>query len=172
MTPEDTRREVVKAFFDILEEKGDVTDVTISDIAGVAGVNRSTVYRSFGDLYGIARAFLEDISAQYLQRWTEGDDRSERAYLMSMFTQFYGYRREMLLLYRNNLLSPLLDVLMNRFGIHRSHGVQRVYHLAYHAGGVYGIIMHWMEGGMNETPEEMITYAVGILIVTRSPVTL
>jgi len=71
---------------------------------------------------------------------------------------FYNYKKEILLIYRSNLSSLLLDVLSKRFQFNEyasNSSLIKQYELSYIIGGIYNNLIFWMSRDMSETPDEL-----------------
>lgn len=155
------RRESVtaieKAFIDLLQER-DFKDITVSDICKLTGLNRSTFYANFVDVYDLAdklREHLEeDFSAQFDPVTNTAADGSSAA--LRMFTHI----RDNQLFYQTYFKLGYAD--QNRILIYDTsraeqdfHGEYIDYHIEFFRAGLNAIIKRWLAGGCKETPEEM-----------------
>ena len=79
-------------------------------------------------------------------------------YIHSIYMAFYNYKKEVLLIYRYNLSSLLLDVLSKRFQFSEiaiEFPLTKQDELSYIIGGIYNNLIFWMSRDMNETPDEL-----------------
>jgi len=72
------RRESVsaieKAFIELLQER-DIKDVTVSDICKMTGLNRSTFYANFLDIYDLADKLGEKLEREFSEVFRDEEDR-------------------------------------------------------------------------------------------------
>ncbi len=65
-----TRHLIKRAFTDIVHEKP-INKITVKEIANLAGVNRSTFYQHFKDVYEVHEAVLEDFATEFIRLFRE-----------------------------------------------------------------------------------------------------
>ncbi|QAT42476.1 TetR/AcrR family transcriptional regulator [Aminipila luticellarii] len=139
----------------MLMEKKDYADISISEIAAKAGVNRSTFYRNFNSKNEIIKYYFKQIIYKHYFS-VSSEPTSIPNYLLEMFTHYYGYKKELLLMHRANVTHIILEALDEAFSaIHTDTTVESHYATRYHTGGIYNVFLLWFEGGMKETPAEI-----------------
>lgn len=139
----------------ILMDKKDYADIAISEITEKAGVNRSTFYRNFKSKDEIIKYFFNQIIYKHYVSVTPNST-SIPDYLLEMFTHYYNYKKELLLMYKANITYIILDALNESFlAIHSDTTVEGCYATRYHTGGIYNVFLLWFDGGMKEKPIEM-----------------
>ena len=155
------RRESVeaieRAFIELLQAR-DFKDITVSDICKLTGLNRSTFYANYVDIYDLAdklRQKLEaDFSAQFDPVTNTAADGSDAA--LRMFTHI----RENQLFYKTYFKLGYAD--QNRILRYDTLRAERdfqgkhiEYHITFFRAGLNALIRHWLDGGCQESPEEM-----------------
>ncbi|WP_195984817.1 TetR/AcrR family transcriptional regulator [Clostridium sp. D33t1_170424_F3] len=154
------RRESVerieKVFIEFLQTK-ELHEITVSDICKASGLNRSTFYANFVDLYDLAdkvREHLEEeVNRLYEPETTQGFNSDDYLKLFRHIKENpLFYRTYFKLGYDNQYQIKLYDV----------HQAQRYFsnrHIAYHIEffrcGFNAIVKMWLMGGCKEMPEEM-----------------
>lgn len=145
----------------LLMEKKKYTDISVSEITDKAGVNRSTFYRNFNSKDDILKYYFNQIIYKHYVS-VPPDPTSIPEYLLNTFTHYYGYKKELLLMYKAKVTHILLESLNETFSaVHTDTTVVGRYATRYHTGGIYNAFLLWFDGGMKETPLEMaeITYS-------------
>lgn len=133
-------------------------EVRVSDLCQRAGLNRSTFYANYVDIYDLADKLREKLERQVAA--LEGDEDlqgfTSNNYLRlfqliarnQIFYQTYfklGYDEQYRIWqYDTQLAEKYFD---NRF---------ITYHMEFFKSGLTRIIKLWLEGGCRETPEEMV----------------
>ena len=156
------RRESVsaieKAFIALLQER-DIKDVTVSDICKLTGLNRSTFYANFLDVYDLAdklRAKLEADFASVFGTTHGGPVYAGTDGALRMFTHIYEnqvfYKTYFKLGYDEAHNVMVYDLARAEQDFHSEHVT---YHIEFFRAGLNAIIKRWMDGGCQETPEEM-----------------
>lgn len=156
---------IIQALFELLKSK-DYHDISILEISERAGVNRSTYYRNFSSKDEILQSFFKFLMDAYAEHYKIKKIFTVEEYLLSIFTCFYAYKEELLMLYKNDLIYPLLDIFRQYFAYEKMDETMsefEKYKLAYHVGGIYNNLLFWFHRDMKETPREMVDISLRIL---------
>ena len=154
------RRESVerieKAFMELLQTR-ELNEITVSDICKLCGLNRSTFYAHFTDVYDLTdkmRVHLEEevnrlYESEAAQKFNSND--YLRLFRHIRVNQLF-YRTYFRLDYDNQFRLKYYDI----------HQAQRhfdnqyiKYHVEFFRSGFNAIVRMWLAGGCRETPEEM-----------------
>lgn len=169
MRRKNTTKQMMKAYmteslFILLREKS-YEDISISEIAEKAGVNRSTYYRNFTSKDEIVISFYENIMRQYLSAYKSQSRQTLEKYLLTMFQCFYEYKAPLLLLCQKGLSHLLLKVLNSFFErqVLVKYPAREHFKIFFHIGGIYNFFMLWFLHDMRETPEELVKTALSIM---------
>ena len=152
---------LLEALIELMNEKP-FTQITISEIAARAQLDRRTFYRHFKTKEDIITCRIRQLSEHF-----EGFLQQEKSLLtkdiaLRFFTICENNKELLSLLYIHKLLPLLLYELNtifpehhNRYhaGIYAPH--DEGYALAYHAGGFWNVLFQWLADGMKKTPEEL-----------------
>jgi len=144
---------IEKAFIGLLQEK-ELKEITVSDICKITGLNRSTFYANFLDIFDLADKLRDKLEADFSSVFSDGPD--EQGGALKMFTHikenqiFYktyfklGYeQKQQILIYDTKRAQ-------SDFG---NKNIK--YHIEFFRNGLNAIIKMWLESGCSETPEEM-----------------
>lgn len=154
------RRESVerieKAFMELLQTR-ELSEVTVADICKLSGLNRSTFYANFTDLYDLAdrvRAHLED----EVNRLYEAE--KARKINSNDYLRLFRHIRDNQLFYRTYFkLGYDNQFKLKYYDVHQAqrHFDNRhiEYHVEFFRSGFNAIVKLWLVGGCRETPEEM-----------------
>ncbi len=153
------RRESVaaieRAFITLLQER-DFKNVTVSDICKETGLNRSTFYANFVDIFDLAdhmrRKLEADFSAQFQpEAITDRADASLRMFRHIYENQLF-YKTYFKLGYEKQHSIMIYDKEMADRDFCGEHVD---YHIEFFRAGLNAIIARWLDGGCRESPEEM-----------------
>lgn len=147
---------IEKVFVELLQTK-ELDEITVSEICKHCGVNRSTFYANYADIYALAdtvRARLEaEVSGLYEQETIQGFNSNDYLKLFrhiqenQLFYNTYfklGYdSRHQIKCYDTHLAAQHFE---NRY-------VE--YHIEFFRSGFNAIVKMWLSGGCKESPEEM-----------------
>lgn len=151
------KQSIIDSFLLLLKDS-DYEQITISEITGTAGVNRSTYYRHFTSKDNIICAYYENLLVEHMQTTPLPDLAEMEGYLCKLFLIMAEHKDELLLIYRSGRSHLLLHV-FNQYFIDKSNRTDdlRTY---YHAGGIFNCNLFWFEHDMDTEPRELAALAV------------
>jgi AcrR family transcriptional regulator len=148
----------------LLMRRKSYTDITIGEITGRAGVNRSSYYRNFDSKEDIIKYYFNKIIYEHIGNVKGGKNISLKEYLTKMFSCFYKYKKELLLVYQNKLFHITLDALNETFSVIKKQQIfNEKFRTYYHTGGIYNTFLLWLSSEMREMPERMAELSCSIL---------
>ena len=154
------RRESVerieKAFMELLQIR-ELSEVTVAYICKLSGLNRSTFYANFADLYDLADRVREHLGDE-VNRLYEAD--KARQINSNDYLRLFRHIRDNQLFYRTYFkLGYDNQFKLKYYDVHQAqrHFDNRhiEYHVEFFRSGFNAIVKLWLVGGCRETPEEM-----------------
>lgn len=154
------RRESVerieKAFMELLQTR-ELSEVTVADICKLSGLNRSTFYANFADLYDLADRVREHLEDE-VNRLYEAD--KARQINSNDYLRLFRHIRDNQLFYRTYFkLGYDNQFKLKYYDVHQAqrHFDNRhiEYHVEFFRSGFNAIVKLWLVGGCRETPEEI-----------------
>lgn len=153
------RRESVekieKAFVERLQTK-ELKDITVSDICQMTGLNRSTFYANYLDIYDLADKVRVKLESDFAQLFTGDVHDQEQGGAVRMFTHIYEnqlfYKTYFKLGYDEQHKVWVYDVERAKTDFDNTH---IRYHIEFFRHGINAMIKMWLAGGCVETPQEM-----------------
>jgi AcrR family transcriptional regulator len=155
---------LAKALLELMKNKP-FREISISEIAEKAKLSRRTFYRSFSSKEEVICFHLQTIWHAGMLQLSSDEDHSYYHTIHWYLELWYEHKRLALLLYRNNLLSLLLQEYNNMFSevylIRKGnfplakHPEAMKYALSYSAGGLLNVLWQWAGEGMRKSPEEV-----------------
>lgn len=146
---------IEKAFVELLQTR-DIKDITVSDICKITGLNRSTFYANYLDIYDLADKLRDKLEHDFSQIFLEDRQNKEHTGALKMFTHikenqlFYktyfklGYdEKHQIMIYDTNRAEQDFN----------NKNIK--YHIEFFKNGINAIIKMWLAGGCVESPEEM-----------------
>ena len=143
------------ALITLLETKS-IDKITIREIAGLAGVGRTTYFRNFSSKEEVLSFKL----ILLWEQWTEehGVEKKRQFNTDNALTFFrFNYRIRPLLelLYRRNLQSALFRSFYDYMMPKSSADLLDCYKSSFYSYGLFGLLDQWIVRGFRETPEQM-----------------
>lgn len=172
-----TRRMIIDAFTLLMEEKG-FEAITVSDLTEKADINRGTFYQHYKDKYDLMEQseeeILEGLKKIVVTFWQNANYDHKKVMkvddLLPLTIQLFEFIGEnsnfiRVLLgptgspsFQNKLKHLIKDNLLQRFSQFLREDNMMVppdYLLAYISSAHLGLIQHWLECGMNQSPEDV-----------------
>lgn len=160
-TPNNKRKKesmerIEKVFIEMLQTKK-LSEISVSDICKLAGLNRTTFYANYTDIYGLADAIRDklenEVSDLYREEVTQGFNSNDYLKLFRHIkdNQIF-YKTYFKLGHDNNYKIFRYDT-----NLAREHFQNRFieYHMDFFKAGITQIIKLWLNSGCKESPEDM-----------------
>ena len=143
----------------------ELDEISVSEVVAKAGVSRNTYYRHFSTKRSVLTFYIEELLREYLQG-VEERGISDVEGILNYYFSFWGDRKEyVILLRRRQLLDLALDVQRKKFlealphsGLpwHGVSGVDETLVDLLFVGGMWNILLHWLDRGMDPKASEVV----------------
>ena len=151
-----SREKIESIFYELIQTR-ELNQITVSDICKRAGLNRTTFYVNYADVYALAdtvRLSLENAMDEMYR-----EDR-ERGVNSNDYLRLFRHIAENQMLYKTYFkLGYDQEQKIVRYDtqLAKEHFDNRLveYHCEFFKGGLNAIIKMWLAGGCRETPEEL-----------------
>lgn len=147
----DSVEKIEKAFVELLQSR-ELNQISVTDICKETGLNRSTFYANFMDVYDLADKLREKLETDFSAQFQELGDRSA----VNMFRHIYEnqlfYKTYFKLGYDEKHTVFVFDTARAEQDFSGKH---IKYHIEFFRNGINAIIKMWLADGCRETPEEM-----------------
>lgn len=152
----ESREKIEKACIALLQTK-DIGQITVSEICKATGLNRSTFYAQYEDIYALAdtlRVRLEgEVAALY------GEEQSSQ-YAKGDWLRLFYHIKDNQLFYKTYFKLgydtehlPNIDQLAKAYKVFPAE--EMVYHVEFFRAGFNAVVKRWLAGGCAETPEQI-----------------
>lgn len=146
---------IQQAFMLFLQDR-ELSQISVSDICKEAGINRSTFYANYADIYDLATTLCQELENQV-------------AHLLVLESGWQQSRQEFLKLFRHIRDNQQLYAVFFKLGYENrertwydARDLQSMpdrdvihYHVTFFCHGFNAIVKLWLQGGCKETPEQM-----------------
>ena len=160
-TPNNSRRresveKIERVFVDLLQTR-ELGDIRVSDICKQAGLNRTTFYANFADVYALADSIRDKLEQNLAELYRE---EIETGYNSNDYRKLFRHIRDNQIFYRTYFKlgydNRYRIVAYDEERARREFGGRFVeYHMEFFKSGLTGIIKLWLQNGCRETPDEM-----------------
>ncbi len=149
------RRESVekieKAFINMLITK-EISEISVTDICKETGLNRSTFYTNFLDIYDLADKLKEKLESDFGSQFSTKENQSALTMFRHIYENQLFYKTYFKLGYDKNQIK-----IYDTFRAEKDFNGEYIdYHIEFFRNGLNAIIKLWLSGGCKETPEEMV----------------
>lgn len=151
----ESQEKIEKAFIDLLQSR-EIKDITVSDLIKMTGLNRSTFYANYFDIFDLADKTREKLESEFSNLFKDYDYFNERSGALKIFTHINEnqlfYKTYFKLCYDDQHLMSVYDTKRAE----KEHIDSNIkYHIEFFRNGLNSIIKLWLAGGCQESPEEM-----------------
>lgn len=161
-TPNNKRRResverIEKVFIELLQTR-ELGEIRVSDICKGAGLNRTTFYANYADIYSLADSIRDKLEKSVAELYREERDTGVNSHdYLKLFRHIQEnqifYRTYFKLGYDHNYKILAYDTQLAQ-----EHFQNRFieYHVEFFRSGLTKIIKMWLEKGCQESPEDMV----------------
>lgn len=151
----ESQERIEKAFIELLQAS-EIKDITVSDIIKITGLNRSTFYANYLDIFDLADKTRTKLEQEFSNLFADYDYFNERSGALKMFRHIQEnqlfYQTYFKLCYDDKHLISIYDP-KRAEQEHISGNLK--YHIEFFRNGLNAIIKLWLAGGCKESAEEM-----------------
>ncbi len=151
----DSINAIEKVFVELLQTT-ELNRITVSDICKKTGLNRSTFYSNYIDIYDLADKVRTRLENEFSQLFADYDYFNENTGALQMFRHIKEnqlfYKTYFKLCYDERYLISIYDKKRAEIEIGDSNVK---YHIEFFRNGLNAIIKMWLSEGCKKSPEEM-----------------
>ena len=148
---------IEKVFVELLQTK-ELDEITVSDICKRAGLNRTTFYANYTDIYGLADAIRNKLENEVTDLY---EDEITQRFNSNDYLKLFRHIKDNQIFYQtyfklgydNEYKVIAYDVNLAREHFHNQF-VE--YHMEFFKAGITQIIKLWLKNGCRESPEDMV----------------
>ena len=151
----ESQEKLEKTFIELLQTH-EVKGITVSHLIKITGLNRSTFYANYLDIFDLADKTREKLEREFSNLFANYDYFNERSGALMMFRHIKEnqlfYQTYFKLCYDDKHLISICDPRRAEM----EHVAENLkYHIEFFRNGLNAIIKLWLAGGCKESPEEM-----------------
>ena len=160
-TPNNKRKKesierIEKVFISSLQTN-ELNEISVSDICKLAGLNRTTFYANYTDIYGLADSIRDklehNLSDLYQNEITRGFNSND-------YLKLFCHIKDNQIFYKTYFKLGYDDsykIITYDINLARQHFDNRFieYHMEFFKSGITKIIKMWLQNGCKESPEDM-----------------
>ena len=138
-------------------------EITVKQICQKADVSRMSFYRYYNQKDDVFVDYCDERFEEFYNYYSQRLDMSKQDFVIALFSFFKKYSRQLLTLKKAGKADLLMDQLNNyvRYTImnfkseYTENKKNNPLVAPFLAGGVFNVLMNWLDSGMKESPEDM-----------------
>ena len=151
----ESQEKIQRAFVTLLQTR-ELKDITVSDLIKTTGLNRSTFYANYMDIFDLADKLRKQLEEEFSSLFADYDYFNEHSGAEKMFAHIRDnqifYKTYFKLCYEDQHLISVYDPRRAE----KEHIDSNIkYHIEFFRNGLNAIIKLWLAGGCKESPREM-----------------
>ena len=151
----ESQEKIETAFIKLLQER-DIKEISVSDVIKMTGLNRSTFYANYLDVYDLAEKTRQQLESDFSDLFADYDYMDEHNGALRLFTHI----RENQLFYKTYFKlcyddKHLISIYNKDRAEQENISSNIKYHIEFFRNGLNAIIKMWLADGCRESPEEM-----------------
>lgn len=161
-TPNNKRRKesmerIEKVFVELLQTK-ELDEIRVSDICKRAGLNRTTFYANYADIYGLADAIRNKLENEVTDLY---EDEITQRFNSNDYLKLFRHIKDNQIFYQTYFklgYDNEYKVIAYDVNLAREHFQNQFveYHMEFFRAGITQIIKLWLKNGCRESPEDMV----------------
>ncbi len=153
-----SREKIEAVFIELLQTKA-LSRITVAELCEKTGLNRSTFYANYADIYALADALRERLEQEVADLYAD-DGYMASKYQSNDWVRLFAHMRDNPLFYKTYFALGYDNThAVNVSDLHAAYPVfsekDVAYHVTFFKAGFNALVKQWLHGGCVETPEEM-----------------
>lgn len=153
----ESMQKLEQVLVELLQTK-ELNEVRVSELCQLAGLNRSTFYANYEDIYALADAIRERLESNVSELYR---DEISQGYNSNNYLVLFRHIRQNQIFYRTYFklgYDEQYRIWQYDVQLAKKHFDDRfiTYHMEFFKSGLTRIIKLWLQNGCRETPEEMV----------------
>ena len=149
------------ALVDLMKEK-DFDDIQINEICQKSGFNRSTFYRNYNSKMDVLMSKFKEEAKKYQQLVNENKEKTFMYKAIKLFELLRLSHHIFIQMRKAKLDQEMYQEFSSIYQVNENY-ITSKYAMTFKTGGVYRVIIEWMENGMIESNQEMAETLMNII---------
>ena len=151
----ESREKIEKTFLQLIQKKN-IESISVSDICKITGLNRSTFYANYIDIYDLVEKVKLRMGEEFASTQYAKNSKQDHQGYINMFKEI----KENQLFFKTYF--KLEDISKSSINIFNKELAEKYYdnkyidyHIEFFRAGLNAVIKKWLNNGCKETPEEI-----------------
>ncbi len=152
----ESQEKIEKVFVRLIQKKN-IDEISVSTICEMAGVNRSTFYANYIDIYDLVEKVKAKMADDFAEFQTSNNSKHDPNGYLNLFT----YIKENQIFFKTYFKLESISITpVNVYNVDLAEKYYKNkyidYHIEFFKAGLNAIIKKWLNSGCRETPKEMV----------------
>ena len=151
----ESQDKIEKTFIRLLQKK-EIEEITVSDICKITGLNRSTFYANYIDIYDLVEKVRERMADEFADMYLHDSSAGQND---ENYLKMFKHIKENQIFYRTyfKIESNATPTQFNQELALKYYNNKHIeYHIEFFRAGLNAIIKKWINTGCKESPEDMV----------------
>lgn len=152
-----SQEKIENAFLEFIQTR-DISDISVTDICKATGLNRSTFYANYVDIYDLVDKIKDKMINNFFDIYKDETNKKEHSY---DFLKLFYHIRDNQLFYKTyfklNLNLDSFILFIDKTEAERfDRNIKDIdYHVAFFKAGLNAVIKRWLDNNCDKSPEEI-----------------
>lgn len=151
----DSIEKIEKTFLQLIQKKN-IDEISVSTICELSGLNRSTFYSNYIDIYDLAEKVKIKMSKEFGDYQISQHSKPDVDGYLTMFRYIKDNQIFFKTYFKLESICPDVPIQYHAELAEKYYNNQFIdYHIEFFRAGLNAVIKKWLNGGCKETPEEI-----------------
>ncbi|MBO5178725.1 MAG: TetR/AcrR family transcriptional regulator [Clostridia bacterium] len=151
----ESKEKIEKAFLQLVQKK-EIASISVSDICKITGLNRSTFYSNYIDIYDLVEKVQLRMADEFASIQQSKNSQQNNEGYINMFKQIKENQIFFRTYFKLESVSKAPITMFNKEMAEKYYKNKYIdYHIEFFRAGLNAIIKKWLDNKCKETPEEM-----------------
>lgn len=150
-----SQEKIEKVFLQLIQKKN-IEEISVSNICELSGLNRSTFYSNYIDIYDLAEKIKKDMEIEFAQFQLSNNSKQNPDGYLNMFKYIKDNQIFFKTYFKLESISMTLPTEYRIELAEKYYNNKYIdYHIEFFRAGLNAVIKKWLNNGCKETPEEI-----------------
>lgn len=149
------KKQITAALLALLKEKP-LSDISVSELTGRAGIGRVSFYRNYKSKEDILKEESDRLVREWGRLYEENPESTPQTLFPSLFDFYRDHKDFYTTLYEAGMSSIMMETIVGTIRITPEMQNLEAYMKSFWAYGIYGWMLEWIRRGMQESGEELL----------------
>lgn len=146
---------IEKIFLQLIQKKN-IEEISVSNICEIIGLNRSTFYSNYTDIYDLAEKVKQQMEVEFAQFQLSNNAKQDYNGYLNMFKYIKDNQIFFKTYFKLEEISKNIPTQYHIELAEKYYDNKFIdYHIEFFRAGLNAVIKKWLNGGCKETPEEI-----------------